>query len=92
MTFVSGLFFRSLHLQEHVSLHSGHRPFICEVCNKSFVRATCLTGTKIIHSDEHLFNVPGNKVNKVNKLMEWLKKGVGKMRGAGCGVRGSRNG
>ena len=48
-------FTRAGHLKEHKVLHSGERPFACDVCAKTFTQAGHLKEHRRLHSEERPF-------------------------------------
>jgi uncharacterized Zn-finger protein len=43
-------FVRQCDLMKHKQIHSGERPFSCDMCNKAFVRQDHLMKHKQIHT------------------------------------------
>ena len=50
--FVIKTFAQKSHLTEHLRRHSDEKPFMCKVCDTSFLRKGDLTNHQQIHNDE----------------------------------------
>lgn len=68
-------FTKTQHLNRHMFIHTGERPFKCSVCNMSFSKKDNLTRHNLIHTGEkpHTCFICGKTYARKDKYQEHLR-------------------